>query len=87
MAIQSDFCFNTQYGVEAIVKNCYIKVSTVEVSKSNGNVRVLFFKKQNDKLLEEIVYPFPISLDGPNFIQQAYLHLKTLPEFADAIDC
>ena len=26
-------------------------------------------------------------LDGPNPIKQAYLHLKTLPEFADAIDC
>jgi hypothetical protein len=26
-------------------------------------------------------------LDGPNPIRQAYLHLKTLPEFANATDC
>jgi hypothetical protein len=27
------------------------------------------------------------SLDGDNSIRQAYLHLKTLPEFANAVDC
>jgi hypothetical protein len=27
------------------------------------------------------------NLDGPNPIKQAYLHLKTLPEFSDAVDC
>jgi len=26
-------------------------------------------------------------LDGENPIKQAYIHLKTLPEFADAVDC
>jgi hypothetical protein len=26
-------------------------------------------------------------LSGPNFIAQAYLHLKSLPEFAGATDC
>jgi hypothetical protein len=26
-------------------------------------------------------------LEGANPIKQAYLYLKTLPEFADAVDC
>lgn len=30
---------------------------------------------------------FAPSLEGDNFIRQAYLHLKTLPEFANAVDC
>jgi hypothetical protein len=29
---------------------------------------------------------FPYNIDGDNPIKQAYLHLKTLPEFADATD-
>lgn len=33
-------------------------------------------------------YNFPCSVtdDAPNFIKQGYEYLKTLPEFADAID-
>ena len=30
---------------------------------------------------------FVPNLDGDNFIRQAYLYLKTLPEFAGATDC
>ena len=32
-------------------------------------------------------YQADLSLDGPNPIKQAYLHLKTLPEFSGAVDC
>jgi hypothetical protein len=35
----------------------------------------------------EDVITAPYSLDGVNPIAQAYEHLKTLPEFADAVDC
>jgi hypothetical protein len=30
---------------------------------------------------------FSVEENSPNFIRQAYLHLKTLPDFADSIDC
>lgn len=35
------------------------------------------------------LYKFQPTVDenSPNFIKQAYLYLKTLPEFADAVDC
>jgi hypothetical protein len=32
-------------------------------------------------------FVFAPNLDGPNFIKQAYEHLKTLPEFDGAVDC
>jgi hypothetical protein len=32
-------------------------------------------------------YSCAYDLDGANPIRQAYLHLKTLPEFANATDC
>jgi hypothetical protein len=33
------------------------------------------------------VLDFIPDMEGGNFIKQAYLYLKTLPEFADAVDC
>jgi hypothetical protein len=30
---------------------------------------------------------FDHNVNGPNVVKQAYEHLKTLPEFANAIDC
>lgn len=32
-------------------------------------------------------YTCAYAIDGDNPIRQAYLHLKTLPEFANAVDC
>lgn len=32
-------------------------------------------------------HEFKPTVEGDNFIAQAYEHLKTLPEFADAVDC
>ena len=41
----------------------------------------------NGEIIRTDSYLFVPDLDGPNFIRQAYLHLKTLPEFANAVDC
>jgi hypothetical protein len=30
---------------------------------------------------------FVPDLDGQNFIAQAYVHFKALPQFANAVDC
>jgi hypothetical protein len=37
--------------------------------------------------LERRGYYFNLDMNGENPIKQAYEHLKTLPEFADAVDC
>jgi len=71
----------------ATYEDCYIKVATVIASKSEGQATVVFSAKTKDLILFERNFLFPIDLEGPNPIKQAYLHLKTLPEFADAIDC
>jgi hypothetical protein len=50
-----------------------------------ANCRI--FKAQNGIQLKEFLTEFPLDLDGPNPIKQAYQFLKTLPEFFDATDC
>lgn len=41
----------------------------------------------NGEIIRTDSYLFVPDLNGLNFIRQAYLHLKTLPEFANAVDC
>jgi len=64
--------------------SCYIKVLEVRGGKENMVAVVQTQLKENLFLTDH--YDFTPSLDGPNFIKQAYEHLKTLPEFAGATD-
>jgi hypothetical protein len=86
MAIQKTHRFDTEFGAVTVAE-CYIKVPMVEVNKSEGMATVSFFDKPNGKLLKSVIYPMPHNLNGSNALAQAYNHLKTLPEFAGAIDC
>ncbi len=64
--------------------NAYIKVEQVLSTKTDAIALVTF--KDGDYVFERS-YTFTVNLDGDNVIKQAYLYLKTLPEFAEATDC
>ena len=64
--------------------DCYIKVNQVNASKENAIAEVMFKFENSNKIKN---YSFVPSMNGENFIKQTYEHLKTLPEFASAIDC
>jgi len=89
MALQKTI--QTNHGLT--VNNAYIKVHEISGNKNTINIRVRAYASQNASgsgllYLEEWLYNFYPSIadDTPNFIKQAYLYLKTLPEFKDAID-
>jgi hypothetical protein len=63
----------------------YIKVDTVQGTKSNVVAQVDYLV--DGQLVQKQSYAFVPSMDSGNFIAQAYNHLKTLPEFAGAVDC
>jgi hypothetical protein len=86
MAIQKSIEFTTQYGKIA-VPNCYIRVNSVEINKAEAAAAITFYRDNKINALQEQSHPFAYDLEGPNPIKQAYLHLKSLPEFADAVDC
>lgn len=70
--------------------SCYCKVATVTCDKLQGEAQISILSAAPESggvLLETISRVFALDLDGPNPIKQAYEHLKTLPEFADAVDC
>mgnify|MGYP003983172683 CR=1 FL=1 len=63
--------------------NVYIKIVDIQGNKDSINM-VLEFK--NDKAKYNEHHSFTPDLTGGNFIKQGYDRLKTLPEFADALD-
>jgi hypothetical protein len=73
-------------GTQKITFSAYIKVEAITGNKTEIYATVNFsgdtfeFKKQ---------YEIPVSVEtnAPNFIAQAYAHLKALPEFAGVVDC
>ena len=62
----------------------YVKIDSITGNKENLSF-VVSFNKSNK--LAERTFSFQPDIEGLNFIKQAYLYLKTLPEFADAVDC
>lgn len=71
----------------------YIKIDWITATKLNATLRVRYYfnKVASDNhgvFLEdkEIVMPVSVDDNSENFIKQGYEFLKTLPEFAGAVD-
>lgn len=85
MALQQQMKFKTQFG-EIGVNNVYIKIMDVIASKNAGVANLRYSNGKDGNFLSQSSVEFPVSLEGKNFIAQAYDHLKTLPEFSQAMD-
>jgi hypothetical protein len=73
---------------QTIDANCYIKVVSIEGGKSACTATCLCADSDHGITFLRMYEFVPSLEDGaPNFIAQAYLHLKSLPEFAGATDC
>jgi hypothetical protein len=86
MALQKTLKINT-FGKDIEFQNSYIKVDQVISTKNISQVIVEAYDEKKENKIQNFYYKFIPNLDGDNFIKQAYLHLKTLPEFAGAVDC
>jgi hypothetical protein len=74
-------------GKQIDFENAYIKVMSAGGSKNEATASVSYFDKQNGSVFKQSIVSFLPTMDGGNFIKQAYEHLKTLEEFAGAVDC
>lgn len=66
------------------LKDVYIKVEEFSGDKNNIQVTLLF---STDRMYWREIKSFQPTMDGGNFISQAYEYLKALEEFKDSIDC
>jgi hypothetical protein len=74
-------------GKQITFQDAYIKVTIAGGSKDRVTASVSFFDQANGNVFKQDVVEFTPSMEGGNFIKQAYEHLKTLEEFAGAVDC
>lgn len=73
---------------EVDVDDVYLRVERATIfNKEKLHIELTGRKNVNSEIIYSNAYQFNYDINGENPIKQAYLHLKTLPEFADAIDC
>lgn len=87
MAISKTLELKNNFGEVSVFNNSYIKVKRILGGKESMTAEVGFFKAADGQELKSENYAFSPNLSGKNFIAQAYDHLKTLEEFADASNC
>jgi hypothetical protein len=73
------------------VNNVYVKVLSVNGDKKTMTATVGYFGPENEDSIRGMLYSntfgFKYTIDGSSPINQAYEHLKTLPEFEGAVGC
>lgn len=69
------------------INGCYIKVQSVSGNKDSVGATVTFSATSEDQPFHMEYVEFTPNLEGGNFIKQAYENIKSLPDFAGAIDC
>jgi hypothetical protein len=76
----------TTYGFEA--NDSYHRVEYVELlNKTKIRFSLRSYKSIEFPFFQELFFECAYDLTGDNPIRQAYKYLKTLPEFAGAVDC
>lgn len=76
----------TVHGIEVI--DAYHRVEGIQlIGKDQITFNARSYKDPMFPFFEEKVAVCDYDMNGANPLAQAYAHLKTLPEFADAVDC
>ena len=75
----------TQFGFD--VPNAYHRVENVKLKKTTMEFQVSVYSDVTKTAFNHKSYACAYDMQGANPIVQAYVHLKTLPEFAGATDC
>ena len=77
---------NIENGVQRVSFSAYIKVTSISGNKNQIDASVHFVGDMA-KFTKQYQVPVSVEAGSPNFIAQVYAHLKTLEEFAGAVDC
>lgn len=69
------------------VPSAYFRVWNVAISGSKMTFGIGMHAGPSDEMLDSTAHECAYDLSGPNPIAQAYIHIKSLPEFSGATDC
>jgi hypothetical protein len=89
MALKINLNLVNNFGQISNLTNCYCKVTQIVGDKTKINFKVAVMNEEKNFVYQDETFGFDPSVDenAKNFIAQAYEHLKTLPQFASAVDC
>tara|TARA_R110000868_G_scaffold394863_2_gene666309 strand:+ start:354 stop:647 length:294 start_codon:yes stop_codon:yes gene_type:complete len=77
---------NIENGTQRISFSAYVKVISIAGNKNQINA-VINFNGEVQQFDKQYEVPVAVDVGSANFIEQVYMYLKTLPEFAGAEDC
>lgn len=77
----------TAYGKNLTFSNAYIKVVNITGDKEKLVAFVDYYSDKDGNMFKRSDYIIEHKMNDQNAIAQVYEHIKTLPEFAGAIDC
>lgn len=88
MALKQTITLVDQFDESVTFTDAYLRIDRLEGGKNEMTAYLSFYKTSESKRhLVSKTYNFQPDLGGANFLAQAYGHLKTLSEFAGAVDC
>jgi hypothetical protein len=89
MALTASLTLTDNFGIDVSLSGLYIRVDRIDGNKESLIATVGLYQNNGAKLISNSTYKFKpsVATGSFDFIKQAYLHLKTLSEFADAVDC
>ena len=87
MSFTVDIKIIDNFNIEVLIPNTLLRVEKLTGGKIGLTIDLSYRKTSNDDPFFFKSFVFTPTLTGDNFIAQAYFYLKTLPEFADAVDC
>jgi hypothetical protein len=73
-------------GTQRVSFSAYVKVVSVNGNKTQVTATA-HFAGDVAQFYKQYQVPVSVEAGSPNFIEQVYKHLKTLPEFTGAEDC
>ena len=69
------------------ISNAYIRVENVTVDKLQMTWKLAYYVEPGKPAFQSDMRSGDYNIQGNNPIAQAYISMKTMPEFSDAIDC
>lgn len=87
MALTKQIEMVSNFGDTVVFNNAYFKITLINGDKNNIDIYVSCSKEKDGLHIKMNSYSFTPNLGGDNFIKQGYEYLKSLPEYADAVDC
>jgi hypothetical protein len=72
---------------DVTIPECYVRVSRYYGTKTQMSFTIDFCANADAKPIQQQEIQVGINPSGDNVLTQAYTHIKTIPQFAGAVDC